>query len=271
MAGYIRKVQVQIDDIILNKGNIFTTASIFLRILNRRGLPFPWAVYDFFNKIDDLPKEEDEGNEDFLREYIVPQKGKCLIDVGASIGGWSFLVAKKEPEVDVYAFEPMPKAYNILKERAKGFPNVHPYPYAIGDKDTVGRLGFTAFGVSGTMDEEINLPGGGTIDIPVRKLDSIHFPEVGVIKIDTEGYETPVLEGAKETIAKNKPILIIEVHKATGKAAATFAEEKQRIGKILTKLNYNWTIYSRPISLHDEMQPFLIARPNSQKANNNYT
>jgi hypothetical protein len=53
------------------------------------------------------------------------------------------------------------------------------------------------------------------------------------------------------------------VHKSTGKAAATFAEEKQRIEKILTDLNYNWTVYSRQISLHGELQPFLIAKANS--------
>lgn len=261
MALYVRKVQVQIEDIVFNKGNMFVVMNIVLRILNRRGVPFPRVVYDFFSKVNDVPDDDYEGSEYFLKEFIVPQSGKCLIDVGASIGDWAFLVAKKGPKV--YAFEPMPKAYNILKERAKDFPNVHPFPYAIGDKDTVGRLGFAAFGVSGVMDTEINLPGGGTIDIPVRKLDSLRFPEVGVIKIDTEGYETPVLQGAKETITKYKPVLIIEVHKQTGKALATFTEERQRIENILSNLNYNWTVYYRQISLNGELQPFLIGRANN--------
>ncbi len=263
MAGRIKKAQVQIDDIVLNKGNAFTVVNIVVRILNRRRVPFPSAVYDFFNKVGSISDDEDSGSEDFLREYIVPQHGKCLVDVGANVGGWTFFVAKKG--LEVYAFEPMPKAYNILKERAKNFPNVHPFPYAVGDKDTVGRLGFTAFGVTGTMDEEINLPGGGTIDIPVRKLDSMRLPEVGVIKIDTEGYETPILQGAREIITKYKPILIIEVHKQTGKAAKNFEEEKQRIESILKNLHYNWIVYYRQISLHGELQPFLIAKPDIQK------
>jgi FkbM family methyltransferase len=157
----------------------------------------------------------------------------------------------------------MPKAYNILKERAKKFPQIHTFPYAIGDKDTSGRLGITPFAVTGTMDTEVNLPGGETIDVPVRKLDSINLPKVGVIKIDTEGYEMPILQGAKETIVKYKPALIIEVHKQTGKAANTFAEEKQRIEKVLATLNYECIVYSRQISLHGELQPFLIAKANS--------
>jgi FkbM family methyltransferase len=265
MAAYIKKAQAQIDDIVLNKGKAFTIVNIVVRILNRRRVPFPSVVYDFFNKVDDLSDEERSGSEDFLKEYMIPQSGKCLVDVGANIGDWTFFVAKKGFEV--YAFEPMPKAYNILKQRAKRFPNVHPFPYAVGNKDAVGRLGFTAFGVTGTMDEEINLPGGGTIDIPVRKLDSIQLPDVGVIKIDTEGYETPILEGAKETITKNKPILIIEAHKQTGKAANTFSEEEQRIKNILNSLHYTWIVFYRQISLHGELQPFLIGKPDD-KTNN---
>ena len=87
------------------------------------------------------------------------------------------------------------------------------------------------------------------------------YPRVGVIKIDTEGYETLILQGAKETIQKYKPRLVIEVHKKTGKAAQTFEEEKKRIGKILQSLGYSWTVYCRQISLHGEMQPFLIGEP----------
>ena len=260
MTAYVKKAQIQIDDIVFNKNNALAVVNIVVRILNRRKVPFPSAVYDFFNNVGDLPSDDVHGSEDFLREYMLPQTGTCLVDVGALVGDWTFWVARKGFEV--YAFEPMPKGFNILKERSKKFPNVHPFPYAIGDKDTVGRLGFTGIGNGGTMDEEINLPGGGTIDVPVRKLDSLGIPDVGVIKIDTEGYEAPILQGAKETITKYKPVLVIEVHKETGKAARTFADEKQRIEYILKQLNYSWTEFDRQISLRGELQPFLIGKPN---------
>ncbi|MCW3982658.1 MAG: FkbM family methyltransferase [Candidatus Bathyarchaeota archaeon] len=262
MSTYIKKAQLQIDDIVINKKDAFMILNIILRVLNRRRIPFPRAVYDVFSKVDDFSDEgDDEGSEDFLKEYIIPEPGKCLVDVGANVGNWTLLVAKKGREV--YAYEPMPKAFRILKQRAKKFPQIHPFPYAIGDRDSSGRLGITPFAVTGTMDEEVNLPGGETIDVPVRKLDSLNFSDVGVIKIDTEGYETPILQGAKDTITKNKPVLIIEVHKQIGKAANTFTEEKQRIENILVTLNYKCTVYYRQISLHGEMQPFLIGRSNN--------
>ena len=61
----------------------------------------------------------------------------------------------------------------------------------------------------------------------IRKLDSLRLPEVGVIKIDTEGYETPILQGAKESIQKYNPRLVIEIHKQTGKAPDIRRGEKE--------------------------------------------
>jgi len=51
------------------------------------------------------------------------------------------------------------------------------------------------------------MEGKETATVTIRSLDSINRTNVGVIKIDTEGYETPILAGAKNLIAKEKPRL----------------------------------------------------------------
>jgi len=53
----------------------------------------------------------------------------------------------------------------------------------------------------------LNMEGKETATVTIRSLDSINRTNVGVIKIDTEGYETPILAGAKNLIAKEKPRL----------------------------------------------------------------
>lgn len=48
------------------------------------------------------------------------------------------------------------------------------------------------------------------VTVPQYTLDSFNFKEVDIIKIDVEGYELLVLEGADQTIANNRPIIQIE-------------------------------------------------------------
>ena len=262
LSRYFNKARVQIEDIIWKK-DLRAVLHIALSVLNRRRIPLPAAFFKVFNRVDEDSSDTDMGDENFLAPYMVPDQNKCFVDVGASIGGWSLFVAQRGNTV--YAFEPSPKAYHALAARIKKYPNIHAYPYALGDEDTVGRLGFAATTLSGTMDAEITgLQGGGTMDITVHKLDSLHLTNVGVIKIDTEGYETPILQGAKETIEKNKPLLIIEVHKATGRAMETFSEELHKITQILQGFDYTWVVCSRQVNLR-ELQPFVIAKPKGSK------
>lgn len=252
------KIRIQIEDIVWHR-SARGTVVIILNIIYRRSFPLPVAVYEHFTKTDEANGDDDFGDETFLAQYMIPEPDKCFVDVGAATGLWTLFVAKAGGLV--YSFEPSPKSYVVLKRKTQAYPNVHAYPYALGDKDSIGRLGLAAFSLSGTMDAEIKgLHKGGTIDIPVRSLDSLGIANIGIIKIDTEGYETPILQGAKATIEKQRPLLIIEVHRGTGKAAKTFAEELQKIEGILKAYGYTWVLHNRQISLRD-IQPHLIAEP----------
>lgn len=223
----------------------------------------PIAIYENSSRPSEI--SADLGSEVFLAEYMIPEHDKCFVDVGASIGIWTIFVAKKGAQV--YCFEPSPKSYAILRSKTQTHSNVHAYPFALGDKDCMGRLGLTALWLGGAMDTEIKgLHKGGTIDVPVHTLDGLGISNIGVIKIDREGYESPILKGAKAAIKKDRPRLIIEVHKGTGKAAETFAEELQKIKGILEDFGYTWVLYNRRVGLRD-MQPFIIAESKTNTDN----
>ena len=65
-----------------------------------------------------------------------------------------------------------------------------------------------------------------------KKLDAFNFDNVDLIKIDAEGYELPVLEGAKETILHNKPWIQIEANKS----GARYGRTKVDIANFLDSL-----------------------------------
>jgi len=138
----------------------------------------------------------------YLLHVLRPED--LFIDVGANAGSYAILASAAIGAAS-YAFEPVPKTHRRLVENvclndieAKvEHPNI-----AIGEKP--GRLLFT------TAEETMNhaLADGehpkDTIEIEVSSLDVILRDESpSLIKIDVEGFETPVLLGAQDTLAKD--------------------------------------------------------------------
>lgn len=54
--------------------------------------------------------------------------------------------------------------------------------------------------------------GGNGQFVQLLTIDSLHLKNVSLIKMDVEGMEDQALEGARETILTNHPVIIIEIH-----------------------------------------------------------
>lgn len=121
-----------------------------------------------------------------------------VIDVGAHVGLWSKSLVEFFDHVE--AFEPVEDHRECFEKNVSG---ANLYPYALSDKET--RL---AMKVEGGSSGDSYVHGAGNIE--ARTLDSFGFEDVGFIKIDCEGYELFVVRGAKETLLKNRPVLIVE-------------------------------------------------------------
>ena len=132
------------------------------------------------------------------------------IDIGANLGLFTFFMSRASKHV--FAFEPNPYPLENLKCLVDS--NVTVLPIALGNTDGPveikiphHRKGWSSNGAS-LASKEIN--DGKIINIQCRKLDSLNIENIGLIKIDVEGFEIEVIRGAKETILKNKPVMIIE-------------------------------------------------------------
>ena len=106
-------------------------------------------------------------------------------------------------------------------------PNINPFVYALGDK--TGFLSMTSDDFTQALRIE-ELQG----KIPVKTIDSFGWTDVDLIKIDVEGYEMKVLEGAEETLT-NTNLLMIELNNNTKK----YGSSNQQIEGYLKELGFH--------------------------------
>jgi len=143
-----------------------------------------------------------------LLKFIVDPKRICL-DVGANLGLFTYFLSRYSPHV--YAFEPNPIPLRILRYVAD--KNVTVLQMALSDKTgeaelvvPKGRKGWSSNGASIEYDEG----AGQVVKVPGSRIDDLDYKDIGFIKIDVEGHEKSVLEGAQETLARDRPNLFVE-------------------------------------------------------------
>jgi len=137
-----------------------------------------------------------------------------VFDIGASIGAVTAALAARFPTGNVVAFEAAPSVHRSLREtvrRSTGAP-ISVVEKGVGDR--AGEMGFHEDGNGsgwGFLSEEL-----GGVSVPVTTVDevagSLEFDQVDFIKIDVEGGELGVLQGAVDTLARCRPILVFEVN-----------------------------------------------------------
>ena len=143
------------------------------------------------------------------------QPGNVVVDVGAHIGTFDDYALRRGAS-KVILIEPDPVNVecirrNFPKEIAEGRLIVVPE----GAWSSRSTLEFsTGVGNSGTGSFVIHESGSKTISVPVRPLDDI-LAELGVgkidyIKMDIEGAEREALKGAKETLRRWKPVIMLD-------------------------------------------------------------
>ena len=160
---------------------------------------------------------------DIIDKYA--DKSMDALDIGVYRGVYSYKLSQNFKTV--HAFEPNPLLFPYLEKNLKKIiKNIKLYNYALSDingkselklplrsnsifKDNIEEL--FKLGAA-TMHPENEIDNYKKIPINIKKLDEIKIDnKIGFIKIDVEGHEKNVLEGGRETIKKDKPVLLIEI------------------------------------------------------------
>lgn len=166
----------------------------------------------------------------------VTPRGAAIADVGANIGALVLPLARLAVDgVVVYAYEPQPNVFHRLCANLalNGLTNVVARNVAVGAAAATGvvpHLDYTTQHVSGGV--RIAFAGAGQA-VPVVALDAEDFgaAPLGLLKIDVEGHEAAVIEGAAQRIASDRPAIYVEC-----RSRAAFA----RIRAVLDPLGYRY-------------------------------
>lgn len=171
------------------------------------------------------------------------EEGDTFIDVGANVGYMTaFALGLVGKTGQVHSFEPVPQYFERLKEIKSNNTEYHLYVnnLALGETSGVSMIAVTdvrnigwntmvpGFARSDTVKEKV--------EVRVARLDDYLFSEdvhdVRLIKIDTEGYELPVLKGLEKYLSdsEERPVLVVEI------APAAYPKLNSSLGELMVFL-----------------------------------
>lgn len=198
----------------------------------------PYGSSELFNLIEQIIVQDQYRARDFIKNDSI------IIDAGANVGVFSIFAGSLCGKGQVFAFEPVSKTYQTLEKNVQERRNIVAIHSALGGKSGVADV-IVHDKLSGwnyLADSEKNLTAKPsnffkkestavtTIDefVESRKLLRVDF-----IKIDTEGYEKQIIEGAMETIKKFKPVLAL--------SAYHLKDDKDAIPALVVSINPAYT------------------------------
>ncbi len=186
-----------------------------LRLPNGISLSFSPLLHAHISKNGQLEYEDHVAH--VIEECL--GRGDVFYDAGANVGVFAFMAATLVGESGtVFAFEPEPNNVLCFRRSLESAPvqNVELHDIALGGED--GSMTFDRRGgaFSGRLvDGEDEIGNDGVCEVRVRSIDSLlagGMPPPNLIKIEVEGGEGLVLEGAKETLRTCKPAVLCEMH-----------------------------------------------------------
>jgi FkbM family methyltransferase len=195
---------------------------------------------------------------EFLCSYLSQIPRANCIDIGANIGNHTLTMSKYSNKV--YAFEPVPSTFNILKKNisVNNIDNVIVYQLGLSsrkrkanieicDRSNVGTASIVNNANENSAGLEIDLVTGDSL------FNQGANTPIDFIKIDVEGHETEALLGLKETIEKFHPTVVVEWNNDRTKQA--FKENR-----ILETLFKDYSLF-KITNNYDAFRIWLGSRP----------
>lgn len=157
-----------------------------------------------------------------------------VVDIGTNIGNHMLYYCSHLSAKNVICFEPNKiNRETLIKNVELNHFNqvVTVYPFAVGAANGRGTQSNFSLGNTGMnrIDKFVDDTETNAETIEIKSLDSFNIQQLDFIKIDVEGFEADVLQGASATILRCKPAIMIEV----------FENSRVQVDDIMKNYGYN--------------------------------
>jgi FkbM family methyltransferase len=145
---------------------------------------------------------------------IQDSRNCTFVDVGANIGTYSLALSARFETV--LAFEPHPVVNKVLSlnKVINGFDNLNVQPYGLSNVDSEAKLYEPAKNVGGSSLEHQGSGSNYTVKIKHAStaINQLKSSKVSFIKMDVEGHELMVMQGLKELLSEDQPVVAFEAN-----------------------------------------------------------
>jgi FkbM family methyltransferase len=188
-----------------------------------------------------------------LMAYLDP--AAVVLDIGANVGIWTRLFAERANRGQVYAFEPSPDTFHLLVKNCVQHANVECIRTAIGAES--GTLSFNENTTTSGLRHLV--PGMaaeafGVIPVTVSSLDDwvrkTNLERIDLVKIDVEGFEEELLNGARETLTRFQPAIVFEYIATFALARSKY--QGRKLFRMLKQLSYRVYRLDRHGHMHED-------------------
>lgn len=180
-------------------------------MIERLGWYFPNIDSHFAKHVSNFPSTKYQ-QAAIDAAYTFTKNFDNAIDIGANVGLHSVRFSEKFK--NVFSFEPVMSNYECLEKNTSHFKNITRFKTGLGEIDKTETISLPiscnncgAYSIVDFVDSKEEL---FKEKIKISRLDDFNLA-ADLIKIDTQGYEIPVLKGGIETLKKYKPTLILEI------------------------------------------------------------
>ncbi len=176
-----------------------------------------------------------------------------LIDIGANIGNHALFLAKYFKQVE--AFEPNPFTFELLKLNASKYQNINIHNFGLSSEEGTFLLSEDSRNLGGSKiySDKDHIPTQVEIKkVNLKKLDNLDLlcsKNRVLIKLDVEGHELKVLEGSRNFIIKNTPVICFEQH------TEDFKNSVSPSVNFLYDLGYEFYLFK---SQFEKYKPFIL-------------